>query len=42
MNSIDMNDDMKVYIYKERAQYLEEMHQMKYISPDNLSSVKVY
>jgi len=32
MNSIDMNDEIKAYIYKERAQYLEGMHQIKHIA----------
>jgi len=25
MNSLDINDEIKVHIYKERAQYLEEV-----------------
>ncbi|UJR27900.1 hypothetical protein I4U23_009162 [Adineta vaga] len=33
MNIIDMNDEVKAYIYKERAEYLEELHhQIKHIA----------
>jgi hypothetical protein len=29
---MDINEEIKAYIYKERAQYLEEIHQIKYIA----------
>ena len=32
MNMIDIHDEIKVYAFKERAEYLENRHQMKHVA----------